>query len=390
MTLRLSNIFHDHAEHARRAFSPNNAAISDRRRTPCPGHEDVEAGKMIRRSLLALRFVLTLAAIAILGGSNASAAQSHIPDAASSDAPCSDVTSKRGELWRLDWADVAFTPSRPGAWRRAVQCAEEQKTQRTGQLSRQLSEMLGRNVTLQPGCFDSLECEAILAVERLRSKGWSRSQFRRAREAAFRADESFWFAVEYLDRQISEQAAARRPLPNAQLELRAARDQILRGTGAVVRSVYSQTSSASPLDEVTALMFRLRTISADLDDSQWLQETFLPEKWPRLSTDGHAAVKAAAILAIHSDRSPVVQQRALTAMRQAFEQGDADGPAYATLHDRVALSVDGRQRYGTQLSCEAGKLVAKSLEAPDRTDEYRRSVGLVPLAVFLSRAGSCS
>ena len=57
--------------------------------------------------------------------------------------------------------------------------------------------------------------------------------------------------------------------------------------------------------------------------------------------------------------------------------GEIDGQDYGLMYDRLAVNEGRPQRYGTQVTCKAGKLVIDwdNLEDPANADERRRALG---------------
>jgi len=80
------------------------------------------------------------------------------------------------------------------------------------------------------------------------------------------------------------------------------------------------------------------------------------------------------------------QERYLPMMREAVAKGDANSADLALLEDRVALRQGKRQTYGSQIGRDkdTGEYYVSPLEDPDHVDERRASVGLGPLADYVS------
>jgi hypothetical protein len=65
-----------------------------------------------------------------------------------------------------------------------------------------------------------------------------------------------------------------------------------------------------------------------------------------------------------------------------------NGQLYALLYDRVQLMTGGKQRYGTQITPNAaGEMVVAGLEDKAQVDEFRREIGMGPLAPYLEMVG---
>jgi hypothetical protein len=124
---------------------------------------------------------------------------------------------------------------------------------------------------------------------------------------------------------------------------------------------------------------------ADVANEAALFKLVPPEGWFGSSRYGDDAARAAFEILQHSDTD---QQRRLLPVLEAFVAfGDAEGPDYALMYDRLAVG-DGRpQRYGSQLHCENGKMTPYPVEDPAGLDDRRRSVGFVePYAGYVAAA----
>lgn len=115
----------------------------------------------------------------------------------------------------------------------------------------------------------------------------------------------------------------------------------------------------------------------DQANTEWLAEAIRTKGWPSRATVGADAAGAAWLLAQHADGDPAFQLTALRLMAPLAAKGDVDPVNYAMLTDRVQLRLSGKQRYGTQWTCVAGKRAPRPLErnAP-ATDALRKNVNL--------------
>jgi len=86
----------------------------------------------------------------------------------------------------------------------------------------------------------------------------------------------------------------------------------------------------------------------------------------------------------HSDQ--VTQEKYLPMMQEAVKHGKAQGSSLALLEDRVALGQGKRQIYGSQIGRDPKTQIyyVSPLEDPDNVDKRRASVGLGPLADYVS------
>jgi hypothetical protein len=86
----------------------------------------------------------------------------------------------------------------------------------------------------------------------------------------------------------------------------------------------------------------------------------------------------------HADLS--IQEKYLPMMRDAVKKGNAEGGSLALLEDRVLMRNGKRQIYGSQIGRDpdSGTYFLSPLEDPDHVDERRASVGLGPIAEYLT------
>ena len=133
----------------------------------------------------------------------------------------------------------------------------------------------------------------------------------------------------------------------------------------------------SILDEI----LKLEAASIDVENTAWLK-THLEERdyvwWP-ISEVGERVSFNIWLLVQHADRDPEFQRKVLRLMEPMVETGEVNGRNFAYLYDRV----NEPQRYGTQLMCIEGAFSPRPLADPARVDEFRKSVGLGPLADYI-------
>ena len=109
--------------------------------------------------------------------------------------------------------------------------------------------------------------------------------------------------------------------------------------------------------------------------------------WPGKSVVGEEASNAAWLILQHAIGNPKLQRRCLPILREAVAQGEAEPAHAAYLEDRICFFERRPQRYGTQFDWdENGRMSPWLLEDPNKVDEFRRSVGLPPLADRIEQA----
>lgn len=100
-----------------------------------------------------------------------------------------------------------------------------------------------------------------------------------------------------------------------------------------------------------------------------------PEGWFLKSAYGEQAASAAFLIVQHSDLEN--WRRFVPVLEPLVAAGEVDGQSYGLMYDRLAQNEGRLQRYGTQVTCKAGKWVIdrENLEDPDNADARRREMG---------------
>jgi hypothetical protein len=135
------------------------------------------------------------------------------------------------------------------------------------------------------------------------------------------------------------------------------------------------------------------TMKADHENTEYLKAIVAKEGWPSRKAVGDHAAHQAWLLAQHADADPAFQLRALRLMEPMVARDEVPKTDYAYLYDRVMLKLEGRQRYGTQMTCKSGQYVPQPLEREADLDRLRSEAGLEPMAAYrkqmLDAAGPC-
>lgn len=106
------------------------------------------------------------------------------------------------------------------------------------------------------------------------------------------------------------------------------------------------------------------------------------EGWFSISRYGHDAARSAFLIVQHSE--PALWRRFLPIIEGMVTRGEAEGPAYALMYDRLALAEGRPQRYGSQMSCSDARYApTEPLEDRRDLDARRASLGLKPYAEYL-------
>ena len=120
----------------------------------------------------------------------------------------------------------------------------------------------------------------------------------------------------------------------------------------------------------------------DHRNTAWLKNVIATGGWPTISKVGRPAAANAWLLAQHADDDPVFQLRVLRLMAPLADRGEVDRQQYALLYDRVMLPLTGKQRYGTQFTCDGKGWHPEPVEDSGKLDALRKSAGLDPIAAY--------
>lgn len=106
--------------------------------------------------------------------------------------------------------------------------------------------------------------------------------------------------------------------------------------------------------------------------------TMVPrEGWFLKSVYGERAASAAFLIVQHSDLEH--WRRFVPVLEPLVAAGEVYGQSYGLMYDRLAVNEGRPQRYGTQVTCKAGKWVIDrdNLEDPANADARRREMGFI-------------
>ena len=127
--------------------------------------------------------------------------------------------------------------------------------------------------------------------------------------------------------------------------------------------------------------------AVDADNTAHLKQLVAEVGWIDAERFGRQASLAAFLIVQHSGDVPLMQA-VLPLVEKDVKAKAVNGQLYALLHDRVQLMTGGRQRYGTQITPNAaGEMVVAGLEDKARVDEFRKEIGMGPLAQYLEMVG---
>ena len=128
--------------------------------------------------------------------------------------------------------------------------------------------------------------------------------------------------------------------------------------------------------------YMMRMMRGDSARTRWLQAFVASRGWPRRSTYGDSAVKAAWLIVQHSP-DYAFQEQTLPLLEDAARDGEVSRADVAMLADRVAVHHGERQRYGTQFSLHDGQFVADPIADLKALDSLRSTAGLPPMKEYV-------
>lgn len=121
----------------------------------------------------------------------------------------------------------------------------------------------------------------------------------------------------------------------------------------------------------------------DSDNTAYIRRLATELGWLDVERFGKETANAAFLIVQHSGDVRLMAA-ALPAIEKDVKAGKLDGQPYALLYDRLQIMTAGKQRYGTQIGQNAqGEMVVSGLENKEKVDEYRKELGMTPLATYL-------
>jgi hypothetical protein len=116
-----------------------------------------------------------------------------------------------------------------------------------------------------------------------------------------------------------------------------------------------------------------------------LEQLVAAKGWPKIAEVGSEAAMAAYLVAMHINDGG--QKKYLPMIRQRCEENELPWQRYANIYDRCLFNENKPQKYGTHTRYND---LSKSeelypLEDETKVDEWRKELGLEPLAEYLAR-----
>lgn len=109
--------------------------------------------------------------------------------------------------------------------------------------------------------------------------------------------------------------------------------------------------------------------------------------WPKISQVGYIASMGAFLIVQHADLER--QKKYLPVIKKLCEEKEIQCSNYALMYDRIQVSENKPQRYGSQLTTneKTGKLEFSPIEDEKNVDKRRVEVGLGPLSEYAKQFG---
>jgi hypothetical protein len=125
--------------------------------------------------------------------------------------------------------------------------------------------------------------------------------------------------------------------------------------------------------------------NADADDTRFLIDLIMEFGWIDCGRFGYAAHESAFLILMHT-ANPALKEAVLPILKKEVLARRFDAEPYAGLYDRYCNQVALPDRYGMHVATDAkGRLVVGPLEDRARVDDFRKEIGLEPLAKYLKR-----
>lgn len=135
---------------------------------------------------------------------------------------------------------------------------------------------------------------------------------------------------------------------------------------------------------VASALWKLKFMVQEKSQKE-LEQLVAKKGWPKINEVGREAAMAAYLVAIHTNDGS--QKKYLPMIRQSCEENELPWQRYANIYDRCLYNENKPQKYGTHTRFNE---LTKSeelypLEDATKVDEWRKELGLEPLAEYLAR-----
>lgn len=171
-----------------------------------------------------------------------------------------------------------------------------------------------------------------------------------------------------------------------ELYLRVLRDQTLRYGYGFDPTIAGWIEDLSPeAGEAWRNLLGGLIVETDCINAHWLREQLAEIEWFDSRTYGASVDRAAWLLAQHADLNTALQVDVRNRLERLAPVGGTNAVNFAYLWDRVAVSEERPQRFGTQLQCVDGRYEPiGGIEDPDRVELRREQFRMQTYADYLT------
>jgi hypothetical protein len=135
---------------------------------------------------------------------------------------------------------------------------------------------------------------------------------------------------------------------------------------------------------VASALWRLKFMIQEKNQKE-LEQLVAAKGWPKIGEVGSEAAMAAYLVAMHTKDGS--QKKYLPMIKQKCEENELPWQRYAFIYDRCLFNENKPQKYGThtRFNEQTKSEELYPLENEIKVDEWRKELGLEPLAEYLAR-----
>ncbi len=135
---------------------------------------------------------------------------------------------------------------------------------------------------------------------------------------------------------------------------------------------------------VASALWKLKFMIQERSQKE-LEQLVAAKGWPAIREVGGEAAMAAYLIAIHTNDGS--QKKYLPMIKQRCEENELPWQRYANIYDRCLYNENKPQKYGThtRYNEQTNSAELYPLEDETKVDEWRKELGLEPLADYLAR-----
>ncbi len=135
---------------------------------------------------------------------------------------------------------------------------------------------------------------------------------------------------------------------------------------------------------VTSAIWKLKFMIQQ-ENQEELEKLVEAKGWPEIKNVGQPAVMSAYLVAMHTNDGS--QKKYLPMIRKSCEANELPWQRYANIYDRCLFNENKPQKYGTHTiyNEQTRSEELYPLENESKVDEWRKELGLEPLADYLAR-----